>query len=212
MRSAFGLTGQKCSACSRVYVEEAVKEGFVNKLVEMTKEKMKVGDPTLKENGMGPIINETAYQAYQQYVADLRADGKVILGGETLDKSGYYVAPTIVEDLPEDHRLWKHEMFAPIVLIAGYEDREQAMAKANDLDLGLTAGLYSEDQEEMEWFIDQIQAGVLYINREAGATTGAWPGYQSFGGWKGSTGTNKAAGSFYYLQQYMREQSRTIVD
>ncbi len=214
MRSAFGLTGQKCSACSRVYVHNSIKDDFVNKLVDLTQEKIKVGDPTKKENYMGPIINKDAYNAYKQYAHDLREAGKVRLGAETVeaDKDGYYVAPTIVEDLPDDHYLWKHEMFAPIVVVAGFDDEKEAMEKANDVDLGLTAGFYSEDQEEIDWFLNNIEAGVLYVNRDTGATTGAWPGYQSFGGWKGSTGTGKAAGSYYYLQQYMREQSHTVVD
>ncbi len=214
MRSAFGLTGQKCSACSRVLVHESVKGPFVAKLLEFTREKVTVGDPTEKQNYMGPIINRAAYEAYQQYVADLRASGDVLLGGETLEleKDGYYVAPTIVDNLPADHPLWKHEMFAPIVTIATYRDREEAMARANDIELGLTAGFYSEDEADIDWFLQHIEAGVVYINRDTGATTGAWPGYQSFGGWKGSTGTHKAAGSFYYLQQYMKEQSHTIVD
>ena len=86
------------------------------------------------------------------------------------------------------------------------------MSLANDVALGLTAGMYSEDPAEVDWFLDNIEAGVLYVNRKTGATTGAWPGYQSFGGWKGSTGSGKAAGSWYYLQQYMREQSHTIVE
>ena len=101
-------------------------------------------------------------------------------------------------------------MFAPIVMVAGYEDKEDAMRRANDVALGLTAGFFSEDREEIDWFLNHIEAGVLYVNRPAGATTGAWPGYQAFGGWKGSTGTNKAAGSHYYLPQYMREQSHTV--
>jgi 1-pyrroline-5-carboxylate dehydrogenase len=86
------------------------------------------------------------------------------------------------------------------------------MVMANDVQVGLAAGVFSEDEADVQWFTDNIQAGVLYINRDAGSTTGAWPGYQAFGGWKGSTGTNKAAGSHYYLQQYMREQSHTVVD
>jgi 1-pyrroline-5-carboxylate dehydrogenase len=214
MRSAFGLTGQKCSACSRVFVHNSVKNEFVDKLVNLTKEKITVGDPTKKENYMGPIINKDAYDAYKKYAKDLRESGRVRLGAEVVeaDKDGYYVAPTIVEDLPDDHYLWKHEMFAPIVVVAGFDSEEEAMKKANDVDLGLTAGFYSEDDEEIDWFLNNIEAGVLYVNRDTGATTGAWPGYQSFGGWKGSTGTGKAAGSFYYLQQYMREQSHTVVD
>ena len=210
MRSAFGLTGQKCSACSRVYVDAAVKDEFLNKLVDLA-DQVKVGDPTDANTYMGPIISQNAYQAYQRYIDEIRA-GNIVAGGETLEiDNGYFVAPTVVTDLPDDHRLWQHEMFAPIVAVRGVDSPEEAMRLANGVALGLTAGFYSEDPAEIDWFLDNIEAGVLYVNRATGATTGAWPGYQSFGGWKGSTGSNKAAGSWYYLQQYMREQSHTIV-
>lgn len=210
MRSAFGLQGQKCSACSRVYVHNDVKEAFMAKLLDLTKQ-IKVGDPTLKENFMGPVVNKGAYEDYKKFVTDLREAGKIVYGGETLDDNGFYVAPTIVDDLPSEHYLWKQEMFLPIVTVAGYEDINQAMAEANDVEYGLTAGFFSEDNEEIQWFLDNIEAGVVYINRSSGATTGAWPGYQSFGGWKGSGSTGKAAGSFYYVQQYMHEQSQTVI-
>jgi 1-pyrroline-5-carboxylate dehydrogenase len=210
MRSAFGLTGQKCSACSRVFVDESVKDEFLSKLVDLT-ESINVGDPTEQDTYIGPIINEEAYNAYKTYVEEL-SEGKILTGGTTLDKgNGYFVAPTVVTDLPDGHRLWTHEMFSPIVKVRGFSNKEEAMQLANAIDLGLTAGMYSEDEDEVNWFLDNIEAGVLYVNRKAGATTGAWPGYQSFGGWKGSTGTGKAAGSWYYLQQYMREQSHTVV-
>ena len=210
MRSAFGLTGQKCSACSRVYVDAAVKEEFLNKLVDLAAE-VKVGDPTDVDTYMGPIISEKAYHAYRGYIAEMEA-GDIRTGGDTPAIGlGYFVAPTVVTDLPDDHRLWQHEMFAPIVAVRGYDSPDEAMRLANGVALGLTAGFYSEDPAEVEWFLDNMEAGVLYVNRATGATTGAWPGYQSFGGWKGSTGSNKASGSWYYLQQYMREQSHTIV-
>lgn len=211
MRSAFGLSGQKCSACSRVYVHDSIKDDFLQRLVTLT-EQISVGDPTDKANYIGPVINQRAYENFQRWVADLAESGTVLTGGKTLDDGGYYVAPTIVTDLPADHPLWKTELFLPIVKVAAFSDRDEAMARANDIPLGLTAGLYSENDDEISWFLDHIEAGVCYINRPAGATTGAWPGYQAFGGWKGSTGTSKAAGSHYYLQQYMREQSHTIVD
>ena len=210
MRSAFGLTGQKCSACSRVYVDADVHDEFVNKLVDLADE-VAVGDPTDADTYMGPIISQRAYEAYQQYVDELGA-GQILAGGRTLPLGkGYFVAPTVVANLPDEHRLWQHEMFAPIVAVRSVSDKDEAMRLANDVALGLTAGMYSEDDGEVQWFLDNIEAGVLYVNRATGATTGAWPGYQSFGGWKGSTGSGKAAGSWYYLQQYMREQSHTVV-
>ena len=85
------------------------------------------------------------------------------------------------------------------------------MRLANDTDMGLTAGFYG-GADEVPWFHEHIEAGVTYANRPQGATTGAWPGYQPFGGWKGSGSTGKAIASFYYLQQYLREQSRTVVE
>ncbi len=212
MRSAFGLQGQKCSACSRVYVHRDVRAEFEEKLVELTK-KINVGDPSQKKNWMGPVINESVLEDYKTFAGELSDAGTVLHGGEVLDDlNGYYATPMIVTNLPEDHRLWKHEMFLPIVTIAEFDDLDEAMAKANDVDYGLTAGFYGEDEEEIEWFLDNIEAGVLYVNRESGATTGAWPGYQSFGGWKGSGSTGKAGGSLYYVQQYMHEQSQTVID
>ncbi len=210
MRSAFGLTGQKCSACSRVYVDASVKDEFLSRLVDLAAD-VAVGDPTDADTYMGPIISEAAYNAYQGYVSEL-SDGNILTGGETLPiENGYFVAPTVVVDLPDEHRLWRHEMFAPIVAVRGVDGVDEAMRLANDVALGLTAGIYTEDEGEADRFLDNMEAGVLYVNRATGATTGAWPGYQSFGGWKGSTGSNKASGSYYYLQQYMREQSHTIV-
>ena len=213
MRSAFGLQGQKCSACSRVYVHQDVKAAFVDKLVALTRQ-INVGDPTVKDNWMGPVANQGAYEDYQRFVADLRSGGANILhGGAVLPEvgNGYYVAPTIADNLPQDHYLWQQEMFLPIVTITGFDDFADAMTKANNVEYGLTAGFFSQDDAEVQWFLDNIQAGVVYVNRPSGATTGAWPGYQSFGGWKGSGSTGKAAGSFYYVQQYMHEQSQTII-
>lgn len=211
MRSAFGLQGQKCSALSRLYVHKDVKDEFMRKFVDLTS-KINVGDPTDLNNWMGPVINKSAFNDYMGFVEDLRRHGDIVFGGKALDENGYYVAPTIADNVPEDHPLWKQEMFLPIVMVEAFEDFDEVMKKANDVEYGLTAGFYSEDEDEIQWFLDNMEAGVLYVNRSSGATTGAWPGYQSFGGWKGSGSTGKAAGSFYYVQQYMKEQSQTIVD
>lgn len=214
MRSAFGLSGQKCSALSRLYVEESVADALISKLKDLVG-KIKVGDPTEIENYIGPVANREAYENYATYIADLKKNGAdIISGGEVLKdgqkEKGYFCAPTVAE-APLDHRLWKHEMFLPIVMLAKVPDKETAMKLTNDSPLGLTAGFYG-NEEETDWFFDNVEAGVTYANRPQGATTGAWPGYQPFGGWKGSGSTGKGIGSFYYLAQYMREQSQTSVE
>ena len=214
VRSAFGLTGQKCSALSRVYVEEAAAEALLAKVIEKTRA-IRVGDPCLRENWMGPVVNEGAAEAYVRYCERLRQNGgRILLGGARLLDGdlahGHFVAPTVAE-APADHPLYREEMFQPILMVAPVGDVRDGVARANDSALGLTAGCYGSD-DETRYFLDHIEAGVTYVNRPQGATTGAWPGYQPFGGWKGSGSTGKAIGSFYYLPQYMREQSQTWVE
>ena len=215
MRGAFGFSGQKCSANSRVYVERPVYEQFTQLLADKAKA-IVVGDPVDRENWMGPIINQRALARYESAVAEARQDGRVAAGGERLmddgrDK-GYFVAPTVVADLPTSHRLFRDELFLPFVAVAPVDSVDQALELANSSDLGLTAGIYSGDQAEIDEFLNRIEAGVVYVNRRAGSTTGAWPGVQPFGGWKGSTATGKSGGGLYYVQQFMREQSQTVVD
>ena len=213
VRSAFGLQGQKCSACSRVFVEEPVYDELVERLVDLTN-KIAIGDPTEKSVWLGPVINQGSYQDYQGFVRELSDAGNILTGGKVLTDNqlskGYYCSPTLAVDVPMKHRLWKHEMFVPITTIAKVSDLEQAMTYANDVDYGLTAGFYG-NQDEVKWFFDHIEAGVNYANRPQGATTGAWPGFQPFGGWKGSGSSGKNAGGHYYLQLYMHEQIRTLV-
>jgi 1-pyrroline-5-carboxylate dehydrogenase len=214
VRSAFGLQGQKCSACSRVYVHEEVKERFTTLLLEKTA-RLRIGDPSQAGVFLGPVIHERAYQSFERYVDLGRRDGRVLAGGTLLREGdlahGYFVAPTIVDGLPKDHVLWREEMFVPIVCLAAVSSLEEALRLANDCEYGLTAGFFSSEPAEVNAFLARIEAGVVYVNRRAGATTGAWPGVQPFGGWKGSGSSGKASGGLYYVQQFMREQSRTIV-
>ena len=213
MRSAFGLQGQKCSACSRVFIEEEVYDDLVNLLVTLA-EKITVGDPTRREIYMGPVINRNSYQDYQNYIDDLRKSGRILTGAKVFTEGdyakGFFCAPTFVADLPLTHPLWQQEMFLPITTIAKVDSLDQAMTYTNQVKYGLTGGFYGTE-EEAAWFFDNIEAGVVYANRPQGATTGAWPGFQPFGGWKASGATGKQAGGLNYLQQYMREQSRTLI-
>lgn len=214
VRSAFGLDGQKCSACSRVYVHEKVYDAFVEKLVAGTAA-LKVGDPSARTTFMGTVIDKNAYTDYQNFVALGRADGTLLYGGSTLTDGdmahGYYVQPAIIADLPEEHSLVKQELFLPILVVSKVSSLEDAMARANDTTYGLTAGFFGEEDGEQQWFLDTIQAGTIYVNRSAGATTGAWPGVQAFGGWKGSGSSGKGIGGFYTLPLYMHEQSQTVI-
>ena len=211
MRSAFGFDGQKCSANSRVYVERPVARDFVDKLVEKARG-IKVGDPTQRDSWMGPVINQKALDKFTQAVDRAKADGGTIeVGGEADASIGYFPTPTVVTGLPLEHELFRDELFVPFLVVGEVDSLDQALTEANDTDYGLTAGIFSRDSDEVQRFLDTIQAGVVYVNRRAGATTGAWPGIQSFGGWKGSGSSGKGGLGPYYVQQFLREQSQTVV-
>ena len=214
VRSAFGLQGQKCSACSRIYVEEPVYDELVEKILAKV-ETLKLGNPTDKDIYLGPVANSWAYKEFQEFTADLKKSGTVLFGGKTPSKNGfengYFCEPTLVADVPLEHKLWKQEMFLPISMITKVKSLDEAMELANDVDYGLTAGFYGS-KEETKWFFANIEAGVTYANRPQGATTGAWPGFQPFGGWKGSGSSGKNAGGQYYVQLYMHEQIHTLID
>lgn len=213
VRSAFGLQGQKCSANSRVFIERPVYDDLVGLLVEMT-ENLQIGDPTEREVFLGPVINSSAYEDFKTYAEELSQAGEFMTGGKVLSGElydhGYFCQPTIAAGVQDSHRLWHDEMFLPITMLRPFDELKEAMALANDSTYGLTAGFYG-DEEEADWFFDNIEAGVNYANRPQGSTTGAWPGYQPFGGWKGSGSTGKNAGGHYYLLEYMREQIHTLI-
>lgn len=213
VRSAFGLQGQKCSANSRVYLEEPIYDQVLERLVAET-QKLVIGDPTQRETYLGPVISKAPYQEYQDYIKGLSKAGRLATGGKQLKSTGYqngfFVEPTIVVDLPLEHPFWKKELFLPITLIHKFQTLEQALLLANDSDYGLTAGFYGSPEQGQQFF-DASQAGVNYLNRSQGSTTGAWPAYQSFGGWKASGSSGVGAGGPYYLQRYSREQIHSTV-
>ena len=214
VRSAFGLQGQKCSAASRVIVEEPVYEDLIGLLKDKT-EKLVIGDPTERGVFLGPVINQSSYNDFKNFTEEINQGGGHFLTGGHVKSSGifdkgYYCEPTFVTDLPFDHRLWQYEMFLPIATIGKVSNLDEAMKIANNVNYGLTAGFYGS-LPETEMFFDKIEAGVTYANRPQGATTGAWPGFQPFGGWKGSGSSGKNAGGTYYLPLYMHEQIHTLV-
>jgi len=213
VRSAFGLQGQKCSAASRVYIEAPVYDELTSRLVEAVN-KLKIGDPTARDVYLGPVINRSSYSDFQNFTEELSQAGRFLTGGSVLTEGaysrGYFCQPTLVADVPFDHHLWKDEMFVPITTVGRMNSLEEAMGEANAVNYGLTSGFYGSE-DEVEWYFEHIQAGVNYANRPQGATTGAWPGFQPFGGWKGSGSTGKNGGGRYYLPQYLHEQIRTVI-
>lgn len=209
--ASFGFCGQKCSACSRVYVQDSVKEEFISKLLEKMRS-FKIGDPLKKGVYIGPLISEIALEKYKSAMETAKRDGKVLYGGRMVETGlkGSYVEPALVE-VDQNSRLLKEELFVPILALSGYKKLDEAIQKANDVDYGLTAGFYSKKKSEIKEFLSKIQSGVVYVNRETSATTGAIVGLHTFVGWKGSGLTGKGTGSKFYLQQFMREQSEAVV-
>jgi 1-pyrroline-5-carboxylate dehydrogenase len=198
-----------------VYVERPVLEEFTQALVEKTSN-VSIGNPLEKDVWLGPVISEASYERYRAVVFQAVEDGgQVLTGGERLTGElfdhGFYVEPTVIDGLPLDHELFRTELFLPITVIGKVDSLEQALELANQTEYGLTAGIFSEDEEEIQQFFDGIEAGTVYANRRAGATAGAWPGVNPFGGWKGSASSGAGAGGPHYLQQFMREQSRVRV-
>src|SRR5438046_2314932 len=152
MRSAFGFSGQKCSANSRVYVERMVYEPLLDLLIRKT-EGITIGDPVKRENWLGPVINQRAVDRYEEAVSEARRDGRLVIGGERVTEhgldDGVFVAPTIAVDLPKDHRLLRDELFVPFTVVAPVDSIDEALRLSNDTVLGLTAGFYSEDRAEV---------------------------------------------------------------
>ena len=216
-RSAFGFSGQKCSACSRVYVHRKVAKEFTQRLAKLT-EAAQVGLPWVKESYMGPVIDEAKAAFFDSVVADVtKAKGKVMAGGVRVAKDskgkplkGNYVRPTVAAGLPLDHRAFREEFFMPFVAVGEVASFAQGIAEANKVEYGLTAGCFTEDAGEATQFFDTIEAGVTYLNRAAGGSTAAVVNGQAFVGWKDSGSTGNGAGGRYYLLQFTREQARTV--
>ena len=205
MRSAFGFGGQKCSAASRVYVERPVVDEFIDGLVARA-EKVAVGDPLEPVGVPRPGDRPPSRRALQ------RSGGRSPVSGSILcwRRSDLRWRPRPGELRPTDcgHRPrfvvdLEAGTIRSLVAVAAVDDIDEGLARANDTEYGLTAGFYSHDQAEIDRFLTGIEAGVVYINRRAGATTGAWPGVQPFGGWKGSGTSGKAGGGPHYLTQYL---------
>jgi RHH-type proline utilization regulon transcriptional repressor/proline dehydrogenase/delta 1-pyrroline-5-carboxylate dehydrogenase len=196
--SAFGYAGQKCSACSRVIVLEAVYDAFVDKLVQATRD-LKVGPAERPETTDGPVIDEEAFQRIQEAIRHAKELFPVLAGGDVPDlaNEGFYIAPHIFGDVDPASRLAREEIFGPVLSVIKVKDLDEAFDVANDSLYALTGGIFSRSPANLRRARQEMQVGNLYLNR---GITGALVERQPFGGYKLSGIGTKAGGPDYLLQ------------
>ena len=200
--SAFGYQGQKCSACSRAIVHEAVYDRFLAKLKART-EKITVGEPENPANYMGPVISAGAKRSIQQYIDAGKSEGRVLTGGEPGPGIGHFLKPTIIADVYPTARVFQEEIFGPVLAVAKARDFDHALQMANDSQYGLTGALYSSNPAHVDNAREDFFVGNMYINRKcSGAMVGAHP----FGGFNMS-GTDSKAGGPDYLLLFLQAKS-----
>jgi delta-1-pyrroline-5-carboxylate dehydrogenase, group 2, putative len=194
--SAFGYQGQKCSACSRAIVHEKVYDEFLEKLKEKAST-LKVGPADDPENYMGPVINSRACQSILDYIEIGKQEGRLITGGGPADGEGFFIRPTIIADIEPDRRIFREEIFGPVLAVTKARDFEHALELANNSEYGLTGAVYSRNPEKIRQATECFHVGNLYINRKC---TGAMVGAHPFGGFNMSGTDSKAGGPDYLLQ------------
>ncbi len=202
--SAFGYSGQKCSACSRVIVLETVYDSFLERFVEATKS-LNIGKSELPSTQVVPVINATSQTRIREYIEKGKAEAKVALEMSAPD-SGYFVGPVIFTEVAPDAILAQEEIFGPVVAVIKVKDFQEALEVANNTSYALTGGLYSRTPSHIQQAQEDFEVGNLYINRN---TTGAIVSRQPFGGFKLS-GVGFKAGGPDYLLQFL--EPRTITE
>ena len=199
VKSAFGFSGQKCSACSRAVIHEEVYDQVVGRVEELTKE-LTYGDPSKQTNFTGPVIDQASYDKIMSYIEIGKEEGRLVAGGEGDNSKGFFVAPTVFADVDPEARIMKEEIFGPVVAITKAKNFDEAIEIANNTDYGLTGAVITNNRAHIEQAREDFHVGNLYFNR---GCTGAIVGYQPFGGFNMS-GTDSKAGGPDYLQLHMQ--------
>ncbi|MFC5602184.1 L-glutamate gamma-semialdehyde dehydrogenase [Sporosarcina koreensis] len=199
VKSAFGFSGQKCSACSRAVIHEDVYDQVVARVEELTKE-LTYGDPSKQSNFAGPVIDQASFDKIMSYIEIGKEEGRLVAGGEGDDSKGFFVAPTVFADVDPKARIMQEEIFGPVVAITKAKSFDEAIEIANNTDYGLTGAVITNNREHIEQARQDFHVGNLYFNR---GCTGAIVGYQPFGGFNMS-GTDSKAGGPDYLQLHMQ--------
>lgn len=200
--SAFGFSGQKCSACSRVVAVEGIYDEVLQRVVELTKE-LVVGDPAERETFVGPVIDQAAYDKIMKYIEIGKKEGKLVTGGTGDNSKGYFIQPTIFADVDPKAVIMQEEIFGPVVAFTKAKDFDEAIEIANNTEYGLTGAVISNNREHIEKAKEDFHVGNLYINR---GCTAAVVGHQPFGGFNMS-GTDSKAGGPDYLLLHMQGKS-----
>lgn len=203
VQAAFGYQGQKCSACSRLIVDEKVHDELMEKVVALTKT-LKVGQPTEGDINMAAVINQRSFDNTLGYIKKgVEEGGKLLTGGNGDDSNGFFIEPTIIDDVKAGATIEQEEIFAPVLAVIKAKDFDHALEIANDTEFGLTGAVYSASEENLERSRNEFHVGNLYLNRKC---TGALVGVHPFGGFNMS-GTDSKAGGREYLLQFMQGKS-----
>jgi 1-pyrroline-5-carboxylate dehydrogenase len=203
-QSAFGFGGQKCSACSRAIVVDKVHDAFVEKLLVQIAKFVNVGDPAAYGTYMGPVASERAMKTILEYIEVGKKEGKLLLGGGAVPGAeGWFVQPTVFDDIAPKARLAQEEIFGPVLAIIRAKDFDDALAIANNTEYGLTGALFSRNAAKLQRAREEFFVGNLYLNRKC---TGAMVGCHPFGGFNMS-GTDSKAGGRDYLLLFLQAKS-----
>jgi 1-pyrroline-5-carboxylate dehydrogenase len=200
--SAYGYQGQKCSACSRLILDEKIHDEFLDRLRAKV-ETLRVGPSEDPDNYMGPVINSQAMRSILGYIEIGRLEGRLITGGERAPGDGYFVQPTVIAGVDRKARVFQEEIFGPVLTVVEARDFDHALELANDTEYGLTGAVFARDRAKLEKAREAFFVGNLYINRKC---TGAMVGAHPFGGFNLS-GTDSKAGGPDYLLQFLQAQS-----
>ncbi len=193
--SAFGYQGQKCSACSRLILDDKIYDKFMEKFIP-TVEAIKVGPVKYWENYMGPVINESAYHSILEYINIGKKEGRLMTGGEPAQGDGWFIRPTVIGDIDAKARIFQEEIFGPVLAVARARDYDHAIELANDTEYGLTGAVYTRNKKKIERAKREVFCGNLYVNRKC---TGALVAVHPFGGFNMSGTDSKAGGPDYLL-------------
>jgi 1-pyrroline-5-carboxylate dehydrogenase len=201
--SAFGFQGQKCSACSRLIVDEKVHDELMTKVVKLTNE-LRMGQPTEGETNISTVVNKRSFDKTLDYIQKgVSEGGEIVTGGKGDDAEGFFIEPTIIDNVKPGDTIEQEEIFAPVLAVIKARDFDHALEIANDTEFGLTGSVYSTSQGRLEKARKEFHVGNLYFNRKS---TGALVGVHPFGGFNMS-GTDSKAGGREYLLQFMQAKS-----